>query len=165
MKELRNRVQGMTTEEIREFEKSEELVFQEVVLKPGDILVSRDAKEGQENVASSGQVTVVLNTNLTSELRLEGLAREFVNRVQKLRKDHDFHVSDRISVKFMTACPKISTAISDHNEYVKSETLALELEQVMEEGDLELDADKENLGSIEISDKPLVVSLKRIESQ
>jgi len=165
MKELRNMVQGMSTDEIRKFEQTEELSFRDVVLKPGDIIVSRDAKEGADNVSSSGQVTVVLNTNLTSELRLEGLAREFVNRVQKLRKDYDFHVSDRVSVRFMTACPKISTAIEDHSEYVMSETLALELEQVMSESDLNLQEDRKHLGSIEIGDKGLVVSLERIESQ
>ena len=55
------------------------------------------------SVASKGSLTVALDINVTPELEQEGNAREFVNRIQKIRKDSGFEVTDRIEVKVACA--------------------------------------------------------------
>ena len=72
---------------------------------------------GQDN-----DLTVALETNLTEDLVFEGLAREFVNRVQNMRKDAGFEVTDRISITAQ-ASPKLTIAIEKLSDYIKNETL------------------------------------------
>ncbi len=67
-----------------------------------------------------------LVTDLTPELEREGLAREFVRRVQNLRKQAEFEIADRIRIYF-EATPRLSEALVDFREYVMNETLAVEL--------------------------------------
>ena len=77
-------------------------------------------------VASEGDVTVALDININDELRLEGIAREFVNRVQNLRKDSGLEVTDRILLKVETN-ELIREAIQANKEYVCNEILANEI--------------------------------------
>jgi len=79
-------------------------------------------------VAADGQTTVALDVTVTEELKKEGLSREFVNRIQNLRKDLGFEVTDRIVVK-VEKSELISDALINFNDYICSETLA-DLEQV-----------------------------------
>lgn len=78
-------------------------------------------------VESEDGVTVSLDTNLTPELIEEGLAREFVNRVQNMRKDADFEVSDRIAI-VVEGSENLQKAITKMKSYIMQETLAEELE-------------------------------------
>lgn len=78
-------------------------------------------------VESEDGITVSLDTNLTPDLIEEGLAREFVNRVQNMRKDADFEVSDRISI-YVEGTDNLKKAISKMKSYIMQETLAEELE-------------------------------------
>jgi len=81
-------------------------------------------------VESDGSITVALDTEITSELRTEGFAREFVSRVQNLRKDSGFEVTDRISILFNAGETLTSALLQPtSSEYVKRETLAVELKQ------------------------------------
>ncbi|HQH27388.1 MAG TPA: DUF5915 domain-containing protein, partial [Oligoflexia bacterium] len=124
----------------------------------------RKAKPGVKASASSGQVTVVLDTTLTQELRLEGLARDFVNRVQKLRKDFNFDVTDRIVVKYMTACPRIATALNEHRGYVMQEVLAVEMQEVTKEADIGISGSSVHLPAAqEIDGKTIIISLSRTQ--
>ena len=66
---------------------------------------------------------VALSTELTHELVLEGLARELVNKIQNMRKDADFNVSDRIRLSLTDASPLVDEAFQAHREYILSETL------------------------------------------
>ncbi len=77
-------------------------------------------------VESDGKVTVALDTEITAELRTEGVAREFVSRIQNLRKDSGFEVTDRISIGF-TSTEELTKALVDSSAYIMSETLATEL--------------------------------------
>jgi isoleucyl-tRNA synthetase len=70
-----------------------------------------------------------LKTDLTPELVREGLAREFVRRVQDLRKQADFDIADRIRL-YVTATPGLRQAIHEHRDYILGETLAVELHEV-----------------------------------
>lgn len=77
-------------------------------------------------VESDGGITVALDTELDDALLGEGFAREFVNRVQNLRKDSGFRVTDRIAIRYRAA-GRLAAALSEHRDYITSETLAVEL--------------------------------------
>ncbi|MEZ5040141.1 MAG: isoleucine--tRNA ligase [Saprospiraceae bacterium] len=77
-------------------------------------------------VANDGPLTVALDINITAELEAEGMARDLVNRIQNIRKDKDFDVTDKIAV-VVQQHQAVATAISQYGDYIKSETLALEL--------------------------------------
>jgi isoleucyl-tRNA synthetase len=74
-------------------------------------------------VDSEGDLTVGLDTKISEELLFEGLAREFVNRVQNMRKDHGLEVTDRIKI-WAQASPKLGNAIEQLSDYIKNETLS-----------------------------------------
>lgn len=92
---------------------------------PEEIEVRVQAKEGFA-VASEGPHLAVLVTELTPDLIAEGLAREFVRRVQDLRKQADLEIADRINVVY-TASPILTAAIKEYDGYIRGETLAIEL--------------------------------------
>jgi isoleucyl-tRNA synthetase len=164
MKELHKKIGKLTTDDIRSIEAGTPLQFEGMDFGSDDILITRQPKDGVDAAESNGQVTVVLDTALSQELRLEGLAREFVNRVQKLRKDFDFEVSDRIIIRYMTACPKLEMALLEHREYVMSETLAIEMENVSSDEELGVMGSSVNLPSAqEIDDKTVIISLTRTQ--
>jgi isoleucyl-tRNA synthetase len=77
-------------------------------------------------VASDGPFTVALDITLTEELLLEGTAREFVNRIQNLRKSKGLEVTDRISL-VISSDPAWDDALTAHRDYLCGETLAQDL--------------------------------------
>lgn len=96
-----------------------------ITLERTDVEITSQDIEGWL-VASSGPVTVALDVTVTDELRKEGIARELVNRIQNLRKDSGFELTDRISVQFQKD-ELLETAIDTNIEYIKTETLTEEL--------------------------------------
>jgi len=94
-------------------------------ISPDEVEVRAEAKKGFA-VASEGAYLAALVTDLTPELIKEGLVREFVRRVQSLRKEADLDISDRIKL-FYTASEGLREAIEVHEAYIKEETLAKEI--------------------------------------
>jgi isoleucyl-tRNA synthetase len=94
-------------------------------IQPGEVEVRVEARSGLM-VASEGSYLAAISVELTPALIKEGLAREFVRRVQDLRKQADFDIADRIRL-FVTASPGLAAAIAEHREYLMGETLAVEL--------------------------------------
>ena len=88
----------------------------------GDFLIDRGPKDGRL-IATDRGVTVLLDTRLTPELIQEGLARELINRIQRLRKDSGLQVSDRISLT-IEAEESLAVAAQAHADYIGRETLA-----------------------------------------
>jgi isoleucyl-tRNA synthetase len=84
-------------------------------------------------VASENGLTVALDITVTEELRLEGIARDFVNRVQNLRKDSGFEVTDKISITLENNNELLANAVTANKEYICQEVQALDLNLV---GDL-----------------------------
>jgi len=86
-------------------------------------------------VASSGAITVALDVSISEALKKEGVARELVNRIQNLRKDSGFEVTDTIEVTLQKD-GMIEAAVKDNINYIKTETLtaSLEFAEVVEEG-------------------------------
>lgn len=93
-----------------------------------DVLINISSKEGFD-VCMENNIFVILDTNLTPELIEEGYAREFISKVQQLRKSNDFEVLDNIDIKYCSD-DEIASAISNFDEYIKNETLALSIERV-----------------------------------
>ncbi len=94
-------------------------------IQPEEVEVRAEAHPGLV-VASDGPYLAALDTILTPELVQEGLAREFVRRVQDLRKQADFDISDRIRL-FVQATPGLMGAVETYREYITGETLTREL--------------------------------------
>jgi isoleucyl-tRNA synthetase len=90
-----------------------------------DVTIAAQSIEGWL-VESAAGLIVALDTKLTPELVNEGLAREFVNRVQNMRKDAGFSVTDRIRIYYESS-DKVAGAISRMSDYIKSETLAMQI--------------------------------------
>jgi isoleucyl-tRNA synthetase len=90
-----------------------------------DVLLQRRPAPGRA-VASEGDVTVVLDTELTPELVREGLAREFVSVLQQARKNLGLEVSDRVKVSFESSDQEVIDALSRHTASITEEVLALD---------------------------------------
>ena len=104
-----------------------EIDGQHVQVTSEEIVVSISAKDGWTAANDRGCV-VVLATELTPELVREGIARDVVRLVQDRRKDMDLQFTDRIHLSLVTESAELRQAISDNEEYIKSETLAVTLE-------------------------------------
>ena len=97
----------------------------EISLAPEEVLVQTQAREGF-GVAGEGGLVVALDTQITPELELEGLAREVVRRVQELRKQADYDLTDRVRVEFK-AEGKLAEAIDVYRSGIADEVLADEM--------------------------------------
>jgi len=94
-------------------------------LEPGEVLVSAVEREGFASAQEGGYV-VVVDTALTPELVDEGIARELVHRIQNLRRDAGFDISDRITT-YWQGDEDIGRVLAAHADYIKGETLSLSL--------------------------------------
>jgi isoleucyl-tRNA synthetase len=127
MKPVAAKVGELTTDEITEYEETGsidlDLGDQGIVQLGSDGLeIVRTGLEGW-SVETENGLSVALDTDLSSDLVQEGLAREFVNRIQNMRKEADFEVVDRIAIGF-DGSEQLEEAIESMKDYVKSETLA-----------------------------------------
>jgi isoleucyl-tRNA synthetase len=98
-----------------------------VVLEPEEVLVDTEAAEGLSTVDSK-LLTVAIETEISPELRDEGLARELVRRIQDYRKQADFDIADRIAVVYQLS-EGLKSALEAHRSYIMDETLALEMDE------------------------------------
>jgi isoleucyl-tRNA synthetase len=136
MKELGAAIGGMEQEDIAAFEKQGSFELhvggETVPLTLEDVeIVSEDIPGWL--VANDGAITVALDINITEELRQEGIARELINRIQNIRKESGFDVTDRIHVT-LEKNAVINDAVATHTKYIGSQTLAegIELVEQME---------------------------------
>ena len=105
-----------------------------VIVHLNDVEISSQDIEGWL-VASSGTLTVALDVTIDETLRQEGIARELVNRIQNLRKESGFEVTDKIHIKLLKD-GIVEKAVSNNEEYLKTETLTttLNFEEKLEAG-------------------------------
>ena len=100
----------------------------DVVLEAADYEITSEDMPGWL-VSTEGKLTVALDVTITDELRKEGTARELINRIQNLRKECDFEVTDKIEVK-IEAKEEVADSLQMFREYVCAQTLALSIELV-----------------------------------
>ena len=131
-------IQNFSQEQIAKLERDSELVIdiagKSITLSLDDVEISSQDIEGWL-VANSNGITVALDITISEELRKEGIARELVNRIQNIRKDSGFEVTDKIIVK-MEKNPQLEEAVLANSAYIKSETLTetLIFEEKIENG-------------------------------
>ena len=132
MKEISNAIAAMTPQEISAFDTqgTHQLTIngQEIVLKADDVeIISEDIAGWQ--VANEGKLTIALDITVSDDLRNEGIAREFVNRIQNIRKELGFDVTDKITV-LIEDNEFVREAVTRHSAYIASQTLATAVELV-----------------------------------
>ena len=156
MKDISKAISEMTRQEISSFETkgSHKLVIdgKEINLTTADVeIISEDIPGWQ--VANDGKLTVALDITVTDELRHEGIAREFVNRIQNIRKESGFDVTDKITV-LIGDHDLIREAIKRHAAYIGSQTLATRVDVVdrLTEG---------NVREIEVNEMQVKISVTR----
>ena len=93
-------------------------------LGPEDVLVQMDAADSGFLVAARDNLVVSIDPTITYELQLEGLAREVINRVQRMRKEADLAVEDRIQIHYETSSELLSEALDAHGYLLGEETLS-----------------------------------------
>ncbi len=130
MKLISNEIQKFKADDIKNIEQNGsidvEVNGKSITLDLSEVEISSKDIEGWL-VANADGFTVALDVTLTDDLKREGIARELVNRIQNLRKDSGFEVTDRIDVQLQKD-DKIEKAVSSNLEYIKTETLTAELE-------------------------------------
>ena len=157
MKQIAALVAGFSQERIAEIESAPESVLeidgQQIVVTPADFEITSEDMPGWL-VASEGKLTVALDITLTDELRAEGVARELINRIQNIRKDSGFEVTDKIRVEIEQK-ELVADAVARYADYIGSQTLAVEVKSSAEpQGEVVVATD--------IDEEPLRIAVTRI---
>lgn len=126
MKAVSNAVTSMSQEEIQILESTGSVELnvsgEAVVIERTDVDIVSEDMPGW-SVANEGTLTVALDLEITEALRQEGLARELVKRIQSYRKEHDFQITDRISV-LIEENAAMSAVLDVFGEYISKQVLA-----------------------------------------
>ena len=152
MKMLQEIISKFTIKEIEEINNGSLVVNldgEDFTLTNEDIIVTTKQKEGFAS-SSNSKTCVVLETTLTEDLILEGLAREFVRTVQSLRKEADFNITDHIRV-FYNGTDKVKTMMDKYYNYVMGEVLGDELVVI------------DNEPVDELNDEKVIIKVERIK--
>ena len=128
MKTVAAEISNFSTEQIAALEKVGNATVGGYEITTDDVEISTKDIPGW-TVASEGKITVALDLTLTEELKAEGIAREFINRIQNLRKDKDFELTDRISIQLEESCP-FKQEFINNEAYISAEVLSDEIEFV-----------------------------------
>ncbi|MBP3289490.1 MAG: isoleucine--tRNA ligase, partial [Alistipes sp.] len=147
----------VSQEQIAEIESAAETPLEiggeQVTVTPADFEITSEDMPGWL-VASEGKLTVALDITVTDELRREGVARELINRIQNIRKDSGFEVTDKIRVEIEQK-PIVEGAIAHFADYIASQTLAVEVKlSANPEGGVVVDSD--------VDEEPLKIAVTRM---
>ncbi|HMB98193.1 MAG TPA: isoleucine--tRNA ligase [Balneolaceae bacterium] len=131
MKPVAKKINSLTTDDITDFEEKGYIDLdlengEKIRLTDNELEIQRTGLEGW-SVETQDGITVAVDTELTPGLLQEGIAREFINRVQNMRKEADFEVTDRITIGF-EGPEEVTKSVNALNEYIKEETLAEEID-------------------------------------
>jgi isoleucyl-tRNA synthetase len=142
MREVSAVINSLSKEEITTLERTGALSKGGFNLVLEDVLISSQEIPGW-SVASEGNITAALDIAITPELKREGIARDFVNRVQNMRKDMGFEVLDKINIEVEKDGELVSSSIKEFKDYICNETqaLSLELKEKLSDG-TEVDMDE-----------------------
>ena len=152
MPEFVKYLNSLKEEEINNIRNNMDLEFEGTKITEDLIDIKINAKEGF-NIATENNNFIILNTTLTEELLNEGLAREFVSKIQQLRKTENFDVEDRINI-YIDANKDFINQLMTNMEYIKSETLCLNFKE-----------DKKASTKLTINEYEILVTLERLENK
>jgi len=125
---------------------------QEVIIHFEDVEIVEE-RSGNYAVSRDGNLMIALDLELSPELEIEGIAREFVNRIQNLRKESDLELTDRIKIHYQ-APQKIRQAVTELSDYIMAETLATEINENL--------ADKNSAKEVKIDKNHLKIDIQKI---
>lgn len=129
IKEFSSKLSMLSEEEITKLNNNETITLtinnEEKVIDKSMVEIKINAKEGY-NVATINNEFIILNTVLDDMLLKEGFAREVVSKIQNLRKEKDFNVSDRINL-YYKGTPYFKEVLKDFENYIKTETLSINI--------------------------------------
>ena len=156
MKEISGLISALTAKEIASFENTGKhqvnIKGEQIVLTTEDVeIISEDIPGWQ--VANEGKLTVALDITVSDDLRYEGIARELVNRIQNIRKEKGFDVTDKITV-LIEDHDFLREAILRHASYIGSQTLATAVS-------LSKSLSGDNLNEVDINEVVVKVSVAR----
>ncbi len=128
MKTVAGEISAFTNEQIAQLEKEGKIDVSGYEITTDDVEIFTKDIPGW-TVASEGKLTVALDLTITDELKSEGIAREFINRIQNLRKDKDFDLTDHISIQLEAGNP-FRKEFENNEKYIVSEVLSDKIEFV-----------------------------------
>ena len=132
MKSIANAITSFDQKQIAALERDGKMTIQvegtDVEILDTDVEIFAEDIPGWV-VTNQGAITVALDITISEELKQEGYAREFVNKIQNFRKELQLDVVDRIVIE-LASNPELDTAFRNFEEYIKSETLCAELKIV-----------------------------------
>ena len=147
MKQLAVAIEEMTQEDIAIIEKQGEFNLsvngEEVTIGLADTEIISEDIPGWL-VANQDKLTVALDIDITDDLEKEGIAREFVNRIQNLRRSHDFEITDRVNIE-ISSNNKLDAAVEKFSDYIKTQVLADSLTITKENTGTEVDINEETV--------------------
>jgi len=157
MKQIAAMTAEFTQERIAEIEAAPETILdlgaEKIAVTPADFEITSEDMPGWL-VASEGKLTVALDITVTEELRAEGVARELINRIQNIRKDSGFEVTDKIRVEIEQK-ELVADAVAKYAGYIASQTLAVEVKTAAQPaGGVIVDSD--------VDDEPVRIAVTRI---
>ncbi|WP_332022745.1 isoleucine--tRNA ligase [Kaistella sp.] len=128
MKTVGAAITNLTSAEIADLEKNGKMTIQGYEITTDDVEIFTKDIPGW-TVANEGKMTVALDLTITDDLKAEGIAREFINRVQNIRKDKDFELTDRISIELEANSP-FEKELINNRAYISEEVLSDKIEIV-----------------------------------
>ena len=157
MKQIAAMTAEFSQERIAQIEAAPETVLdlgaERITVTPADFEITSEDMPGWL-VSTEGKLTVALDITLTDELRAEGAARELINRIQNIRKESGFEVTDKIRVE-IEAKPAVEQALAGFSDYIATQTLAVEVKTAAAPaGTVVVDSD--------LDDEPLKIAVTRI---
>ena len=126
MPELKRAIEGLSGAQVRTLVAGKSLQMGDWLLEPGDVFLERNVKAGLA-ASNEGELTLALDLTLNEALIQEGFARELVNKINTMRREQGFEVTDRIAIAMQTT-PRVKEAFERHRDYVMGEVLAKEIE-------------------------------------
>ena len=136
MKAVADGILAMTSENIAFLESTGEFLIPDsnYQITPNEVEILTEDLPGYLS-AKDSEITVALDITITPELKQEGIARDFVNRIQNLRKDSGFEVTDKISIKLVDSDPEVTEGVKVFTDFISQEVQAVSLEIVSELAD------------------------------
>jgi isoleucyl-tRNA synthetase len=131
MKAVADGILAMTSENIAQLESTGEFSIpnSNYQVTPNEVEILTEDLPGYLS-AKDSEITVALDITITPELKQEGIARDFVNRIQNLRKDSGFEVTDKISIKLLDSDPEVTEGVKVFSDFISQEVQAVSLEIV-----------------------------------
>ena len=158
MKQAANKISSLEIDQIEQLTSGGsvdiDLNGKSIELTESDIEIVHQPREGLA-VSTEGSLVVGIDTSLNKDLIQEGLAREFVNKIQNLRKEMDLEVTQRIEIS-LSSDAEVIQAIEKYKDYIKRETLSI---NIAEDDMLMVDEERS------LNDHILKVKIKPLNSE